>query len=47
MSRLSSPSPMGGRAQNNIYTALAFISFVASFAVLVYVVLRFYELGIL
>ena len=47
MSRMNSPSPMTGKAPTNVYTALAFISFVASLSALVYVILRFIDLGIL
>jgi hypothetical protein len=35
------------RPTNNIYTALAFASFVAMFVALVYVILRFHDMGAL
>ena len=45
MSRLNAPG-MTGRPQNNVYTGLAFISMAATFAALVYVVMRFMSLGL-
>jgi hypothetical protein len=47
MSPVNAPGPMVVRASNNVYTALAFISFAATLGALVFVILRFRELGIL
>ena len=36
-----------GRATNNIYTGLAFISMAATLATMIYLLVRFMDLGIL
>jgi hypothetical protein len=47
MSRLNTPGVMAqGRAQNNVYTALAFISFASTLGALAYVVYQFLNLGV-
>ena len=47
MSRANLPGPMVSRATNNVYTALAFVSFAATAAALIYVVVQFLRTGIL
>ena len=46
MSRLNAPGSMSGRPTNNVYTGLAFISMAATLAALIYVVIRFMDLGV-
>jgi hypothetical protein len=46
MSRLNSPGVISSRATNNVYTGLAFISMATTFAALVYVVIRFKDIGV-
>ena len=45
MSRLNAPPP-GSRPMPNVYTALAFISMIATLAALIYVIYRFMDLGV-
>ena len=45
MSRLNSPGYVG-RPTSNVYTGLAFIAMVATLVALVYVVLRFMDMGV-
>jgi hypothetical protein len=47
MSRINTPGTVVVAPTNNIYTALAAISFLASLAALVYLAIRCRELGVL
>lgn len=46
MSRLGTPGAIYVRPTNNIYTGLAFIASLATLGALVYVALRFHDLGV-
>jgi hypothetical protein len=45
MSRMNSPG-MGGRPTPNVYTGLAFVSMLASLIALVYMVIKFMDMGV-
>ncbi len=47
MSRFGSSGVISTRPTNNVYTALAFISMVATFGALLYVLVRFSDHGLL
>ena len=47
MSRLNAPGTLVVKPQNNVYTGLACLSFLATVAALVYVVVRAKSLGLL
>jgi hypothetical protein len=46
MSRLNSPAAMSGARTNDVYTGLAFISMIVTLAALIYVIVRFMDLGV-
>ena len=46
MSRLNAPGVRTGAPENNVYTAMAFISMVVTLVALIYVVMRFLDLGV-
>jgi len=46
MSRMNSPGVMSTRPTNNVYTGLAFISMATTLAALVYVLIRFKDIGV-
>jgi hypothetical protein len=45
MSRLNAPG-IASRPVTNVYTGLAFISFVATLIALIYMVIRFVDMGV-
>ena len=47
MSRLNSPGTVTVAATNNVYTAMAAISFLATLGALIFAVLKFREIGVL
>jgi hypothetical protein len=47
MSRLNAPGTLVVKPQNNVYTALALISFLATAGAAVYLFIRLRELGLL
>ena len=46
MSRLNAPGPRTGAPENNVYTGLAFVSMIVTLVALIYVVMRFLDLGV-
>jgi hypothetical protein len=46
MSRMNAPGVSSSRPVVNVYTGLAFVSMVATLAAMIYMVIRFMELGI-
>jgi hypothetical protein len=46
MSRLNAPGPASSRPTVNVYTGLAFISMAATLGTLIFLVMKFMDMGI-